>query len=80
MDSVAVRRSGSLASLREGNRKLVIDALRERGMASRAELARITDLSRSTVSTIVADLLETGLARRARRPAPTARRMPGARR
>jgi predicted NBD/HSP70 family sugar kinase len=51
-----------LASLREGNRKLVIDALRERGMASRAELARITDLSRSTVSTIVADLLESGLA------------------
>ena len=52
-----------MASLREGNRKLVIDALRERGMASRAELARITDLSRSTVSTIVSDLLETGLAR-----------------
>ncbi len=62
MDWAAVRRSGSLASLREGNRKLVIDALRERGMASRAQLARITDLSRSTVSTIVADLLESGLA------------------
>jgi predicted NBD/HSP70 family sugar kinase len=51
-----------LASLREGNRKRVIDALRERGVASRAELARITDLSRSTVSTIVADLLDSGLA------------------
>ena len=51
-----------MASLREGNRKLVIDALRERGVASRAELARITDLSRSTVSTIVSDLLDTGLA------------------
>jgi len=51
-----------LASLREGNRKRVIDALRERGVASRAELARITGLSRSTVSTIVADLLESGLA------------------
>lgn len=56
------RRSGSLASLREGNRKRVIDALRERGVASRAELARITGLSRSTISTIVADLLESGLA------------------
>jgi predicted NBD/HSP70 family sugar kinase len=51
-----------LASLREGNRKRVIDALRERGVASRAEVARITGLSRSTVSTIVADLLESGLA------------------
>jgi predicted NBD/HSP70 family sugar kinase len=51
-----------LASLREGNRKRVIDALRERGVASRAELARITGLSRSTISTIVGDLLESGLA------------------
>jgi predicted NBD/HSP70 family sugar kinase len=50
-----------LASLREGNRKQVIAALRERGVASRAELARITGLSRSTVSTIVSDLLERGL-------------------
>jgi predicted NBD/HSP70 family sugar kinase len=54
--------SGSLASLRERNRARVMDALRERGMASRAELARATDLSRSTVSTIVADLIEAGLA------------------
>jgi predicted NBD/HSP70 family sugar kinase len=50
-----------LTSLREGNRKRVIDALRERGHASRAELARITDLSRSTISTIVGDLVEAGL-------------------
>ncbi|MGH2986957.1 MAG: ROK family protein, partial [Solirubrobacterales bacterium] len=57
-----MRRSGALASLREGNRKRVIDALRERGVASRAELARITGLSRSTISTIVGDLLESGLA------------------
>ena len=56
------RRSGSLASLREGNRRRVIDALRERGAASRAELARMTDLSRSTVSSIVGDLIDTGLA------------------
>jgi len=62
MDSLAVRRSGSLASLREGNRKRVIDALRERGRASRADLARITGLSRSTVSTLVADLIDSGLA------------------
>jgi predicted NBD/HSP70 family sugar kinase len=50
-----------LTSLREGNRKRVIDALRERGTASRADLARITGLSRSTVSTIVAGLLDSGL-------------------
>lgn len=56
------RTSGSLASLREGNRKRVIDALRESGSASRAELARITGLSRSTISTIVSDLLDSGLA------------------
>jgi predicted NBD/HSP70 family sugar kinase len=54
--------SGSLTSLREGNRRRIIDALRERGIASRAELARITGLSRSTVSTIVTDLLQGGLA------------------
>ena len=56
-----VRRSGSLASLREANRRLVIDALRERGLASRADIARNTGLSRTTVSTIVADLLDRGL-------------------
>jgi len=55
-------RSGSLASLREGNRRLVIEALRERGVASRAELARATELSRSTISTIVGALIEAGLA------------------
>jgi predicted NBD/HSP70 family sugar kinase len=53
--------SGSLHSLRELNSQRVIDALRERGKASRAELARGTGLSRSTVSSIVADLIEAGL-------------------
>jgi predicted NBD/HSP70 family sugar kinase len=56
------RGAGSLAALRKGNRKVVIDALSERGVASRAELARATGLSRSTVSTIVTDLLDAGLA------------------
>jgi predicted NBD/HSP70 family sugar kinase len=54
--------SGSLTSLRQGNRRRIVDALRQRGVASRADLARTTGLSRSTVSTIVADLLEAGLA------------------
>ena len=53
--------SGSLRSLRETNRGRVVDALRERGTASRAEIARATGLSRSTVSSIVADLMGAGL-------------------
>ncbi len=61
MRQMSSRRSGSLASLREGNRRLVVEALRERGLASRAELARATELSRSTISTIVGDLMEAGL-------------------
>ena len=53
--------SGSLRSLRELNRRRVVDVLRHRGTASRAEIARATGLSRSTVSTIVSSLIEAGL-------------------
>jgi glucokinase-like ROK family protein len=53
--------SGSLHSLRELNRRRIVDALRESGTASRAEITRQTGLSRSTVSTIVNDLIETGM-------------------
>ena len=53
--------SGSLESLRERNRRALVDALRRHGSASRAELARTTGLSRSTVSTLVADLQAGGL-------------------
>ena len=55
------RSEGSLASLRRLNRLRVIDALREHGMVSRAEIARRTGLSRSTVSSLVADLQADGL-------------------
>jgi predicted NBD/HSP70 family sugar kinase len=54
-------RSGSLESLRELNRLRVVETLRERGTASRAEIARRTGLSRSTVSSLVADLQAHGL-------------------
>jgi predicted NBD/HSP70 family sugar kinase/biotin operon repressor len=54
-------RTGSLESLRERNRLRVIDALRSRGAISRAEIARQTGLSRSTVSSLVADLQATGM-------------------
>ena len=52
---------GSLLSLREHNRRRVVETLRDRGTASRAELARLTGLSRSTVSTLIAELQENGL-------------------
>ena len=53
--------SGSLGSLRELNRGRVVQTLRGLGIASRAEIARRTGLSRSTVSSLVADLKEEGL-------------------
>jgi predicted NBD/HSP70 family sugar kinase/biotin operon repressor len=53
--------SGSLESLRERNRRELLDALRRRGSASRADLARLTGLSRSTVSTLVSELQASGL-------------------
>ncbi len=52
---------GALRSLRELNRGLVVDALRRRGAASRAELARATGLSRATVSTLTSELIKEGL-------------------
>jgi predicted NBD/HSP70 family sugar kinase/biotin operon repressor len=52
---------GALALLRESNRDKVLQALRTLGVASRPEVARHTGLSRSTVSTIVAELVDEGL-------------------
>jgi predicted NBD/HSP70 family sugar kinase len=48
--------AGSTPSLRASNRLRVIQALQVLGVTSRADLARHTGLSRSTVSTIVAGL------------------------
>jgi predicted NBD/HSP70 family sugar kinase len=53
--------SGSLESLRERNRRRVLDALRLAGITSRAELARRTGLSRTTVSSLIGDLVREGL-------------------
>jgi predicted NBD/HSP70 family sugar kinase/biotin operon repressor len=52
--------SGSLGSLRESNRERVVQALSMLGVASRADIARRTGLSRTTVSSIVADLQAEG--------------------
>src|SRR6185503_13568657 len=56
-----VRSEGSLASLRRLNRQRVISALRRHGKISRAEIARRTGLSRSTVSSLVSELQADGL-------------------
>jgi predicted NBD/HSP70 family sugar kinase len=52
---------GSPQGLRELNRSNVVDALRRHGSVSRGDLARLTGLSRTTISTLVADLKERGL-------------------
>ena len=53
--------TGTLQSLRERNSARVVDLLRRHGTASRADIARWTGLSRSTVSSLVADLEASGL-------------------
>jgi predicted NBD/HSP70 family sugar kinase/biotin operon repressor len=52
---------GALGSLRESNREKVVHALQMLGVASRADIARWTGLSRSTVSSIVAELHADGV-------------------
>src|SRR3954464_7326626 len=53
--------SGSLRSLRELNRLRVLEIVRERGLVSRADIARQTGLSRSTVSSLVGELQGEGI-------------------
>lgn len=64
------------ASMRAQHRQLMLNLLWREREASRADLARRTGLSRSTVSAIVADLLETGLVREARTGVSTGGRRP----
>lgn len=52
---------GSLAMLRELNRVRIVDALRRSGTASRSQLVSLTGLSRTTVTSLVADLQASGL-------------------
>src|SRR4051794_15317890 len=53
--------SGSLRSLRELNRLRVLEIVRERGLVSRADIARQAGLSRSTVSSLVGELQGEGI-------------------
>ncbi len=59
--AAARTRVGSLGSLRELNRLKVLEAVREHGTVSRAQIASVTGLARSTVSTLVAELHGAGL-------------------
>jgi predicted NBD/HSP70 family sugar kinase len=52
---------GTLAWLRERNRERVVGVLRMLGATSQADIARATGLSRTTVSTLVAGLKDSGL-------------------
>jgi predicted NBD/HSP70 family sugar kinase/biotin operon repressor len=54
-------RSGSLERLRAANRRAVTALLAAEGPMSRADLARGTGLSRTTVSSLVSELLDTGM-------------------
>jgi len=51
---------GSQAALREANRRRVVEALREAGTLTQAEIARTTGLSAASVSNIVRDLRTAG--------------------
>src|SRR5258708_13114953 len=52
---------GTLAWLRHRNRQRVIEILRMQGQVSQASIARATGLSRTTVSTLIAELKGSGL-------------------
>jgi predicted NBD/HSP70 family sugar kinase len=55
------RGDGNLAWLRERNRERVVAVLRTLGRTSQADIARSTGLSRTTVSTLVTELKDSGL-------------------
>jgi predicted NBD/HSP70 family sugar kinase len=56
--SINVARSNTI---RDINRQIILNYVREEGPVSRADIARITELQRSTVSLIVEELLKTDL-------------------
>ncbi|HZE34668.1 MAG TPA: ROK family transcriptional regulator [Actinoallomurus sp.] len=64
---------GSLESLRSRNRLRVLETVQQRGAISRVDITRTTGLSRTTVSSLVAELLSEGVLseRSAEPPAPS---------
>src|SRR3954471_909553 len=57
----AVSTHGALHQLRTANRRHVIETLRTNGSMTRSALARSTGLSRTTISTLLAELIEHGI-------------------
>ena len=72
----ALDRVHDSASIRVQHRRLLLGLLWSQAEGSRAELARSTGLSRSTVSAIVSELLDTGLVHETRAGASTGGRRP----
>ncbi len=60
----------AVSTLRAANRALVLDLLSRSAPVSRADVARLTGLSRSTVSSIVQELLSEGIAQETRGAEP----------
>src|SRR4051812_50035984 len=57
----AVSTHGALHQLRTANRRRVIETLRTTGSMTRSALARTTGLSRTTISTLLGELIEQGI-------------------
>ena len=60
---MSTSQTADLALMRELNERIVLNLVRQAGPISRAELARRSNLSRSTVSSIIAPLLEANIVR-----------------
>ncbi len=54
-------RTGSLKLVQEINRSVVLNLIKEKGPLSRADISRITKLTRSTISSIVNYLIKKNL-------------------
>ncbi|HHT37420.1 MAG TPA: ROK family transcriptional regulator [Firmicutes bacterium] len=57
------RIKADLLYMKELNRRLILDTIRQHGEISRAEIAKTTKLNPSTVTRIIADLIEEGFVR-----------------
>lgn len=66
----------TLRETREHNERLVLATIYDRGPVSRAEVARLTNLTRTTVSAVVDGLLEQGMAREVGRGPSTGGKAP----
>src|SRR3954453_13987592 len=61
----AVGTHGALHQLRTANRRHVIETLRTTGSMTRSALARATGMSRTTISTLLGELIEQGIVTKA---------------